>query len=188
MKYIVGLGNPGNQYAATKHNVGFMAVDLLADKWNISTSHNKFKSHCGEGQINGNKVTLIKPQTYMNLSGEAVKALMEFYKADMKDLMIIYDDLDTAFGHIRLRYQGSPGGHNGIKSLVQHLGTTEFNRIRIGISRPAPGYDIADYVLAPFAKADVQSLGEILKLTLEAIEYAVENPFDKAMAKYNKKE
>lgn len=134
MKWIVGLGNPGPQYEKTRHNVGFMALDALASRHNIQINQSKCKALIGEGHIGGVKTVLIKPMTYMNLSGESLRAYMDYYKADMEDLIVVYDDLDTEVGKIRLRYQGSAGGHNGIKSIIQHTGTQSFNRIRMGIS------------------------------------------------------
>jgi PTH1 family peptidyl-tRNA hydrolase len=185
MKWIVGLGNPGQDYAATRHNVGFMAIDRLCGKYGISVQKKQAKGLYGEGVINGKKVAFLKPLTYMNLSGESVRALMDFYKLKLEDLIVVYDDLDTEIGKIRLRYQGSPGGHNGIKSLIQHLGTDKFNRVRIGISRPAPGKDIAHYVLAPFPKAEAQLLDQALALTCEALESALVQPFETTMGKFN---
>ncbi|MFK7696858.1 aminoacyl-tRNA hydrolase [Paenibacillus sp. HJGM_3] len=187
MKWIVGLGNPGTQYAKTRHNIGFMAIDEAAKAWGISmTPQAKFKAVVGEGHVKGQKVFLIKPMTYMNLSGESVRAFLDFYKASLEDGLIVYDDLDTPFGQIRLRYQGSPGGHNGIKSIIQHTGTQTFDRIRVGISRPQPGFDIANYVLADFRKEEEKELPGILATTLEAMEYRLENTFERTMAKFNK--
>jgi peptidyl-tRNA hydrolase, PTH1 family len=186
LKCFVGLGNPGKQYEHTRHNVGFMAIDRFAEKFNITSFQNKGKALLGEGVVNGTKVFLLKPQTYMNLSGEAVRAFMDFYKMNLQDVMILYDDMDTAYGQIRLRYQGSAGGHNGIKSIIQHVGTQSFNRIRIGVSRPAPGYNIADYVLSNFTKEETQQLDQVLNATCEAMEYSLQQPFEKTMAKFNK--
>ncbi|ALS24793.1 MULTISPECIES: aminoacyl-tRNA hydrolase [Paenibacillus] len=185
MKWFVGLGNPGRQYEMTRHNIGFMALDRFADKHGIQISQNKCKGLMGEGMVAGEKVVLLKPQTYMNLSGESVRAFMDFYKASPDDLIVVYDDLDTPYGSIRLRYQGSAGGHNGIKSIIQHLGSQKFNRIRMGISRPAPGRDIADYVLSPFSKEEWQSMPQVLDRTCEAMEYVLEHTFEKTMAKFN---
>jgi PTH1 family peptidyl-tRNA hydrolase len=186
LKCFVGLGNPGKQYEMNRHNVGFMALDRFAAKWGITSFQNKGKALLGEGNVNGTKVYLLKPMTYMNLSGEALRAFMDFYKADLSDITIVYDDLDTLFGQIRLRYQGSPGGHNGIKSITQHTGTQIFNRIRVGISRPVPGYNIADYVLSNFAKTEMAELESVLDLTCEAMEFSLKESFEKTMAKFNK--
>ncbi len=186
MKWFVGLGNPGSEYSQTRHNVGFMAIDRFAEKWGIAVNQNKFKALVGEGRIQDEKVFLLKPMTYMNLSGESVRAFMDFYKADLEDMIVLYDDLDTAFGHIRLRYKGSAGGHNGIKSIIQHVGTQVFNRIRIGISRPETGRSVVDYVLSPFSKEETEQLAAVLDRTCEAMQYALEQPFEKTMAKFNR--
>ncbi|MFD3270999.1 aminoacyl-tRNA hydrolase [Paenibacillus dendritiformis] len=185
MKWIVGLGNPGMQYASTRHNIGFMAVDRLAERHQIQVRDSKCKALIGEGRVGTEKIVLIKPMTYMNLSGEAVRAYMDYYKADPADLIVLYDDMDTELGKVRLRYQGSSGGHNGIKSLIQHLGTQTFNRVRMGISRPQPGREIVDYVLSPFAKAERDKLEEAIDKTCDAVEFALTHPFDQTMAKFN---
>lgn len=185
MKWFVGLGNPGKQYESTRHNIGWMALDRFAEKHDIRISQSKCKGLLGEGHVGGQKVVLLKPMTYMNLSGESIRAYMDFYKASIDDLIVIYDDLDTPFGSIRLRYQGSAGGHNGIKSTIQHLGTQSFNRIRMGISRPAPGRDIADYVLSTFSKEEMQTMPQVLDRTVQAMEFALQNDFEKTMAKFN---
>lgn len=185
MLWVVGLGNPGKQYSATRHNIGFMVIERIAQRWNIDVNRNKGKSIIGEGRIGGKKIFLIKPMTYMNLSGEAVREFMDFYKAPLEAGVIVYDDLDTAFGQIRLRYQGSAGGHNGIKSIIEHGGTERFNRVRIGVSRPEPGMNIADYVLSPFSRDEVALLPSILDKACDALEYMLEAPFEKAMAKFN---
>ncbi|MBT2290077.1 aminoacyl-tRNA hydrolase [Paenibacillus albidus] len=185
MKWIVGLGNPGPQYAKTKHNVGFMALDELAARHGISFNQNKCKSVIGEGIIDGIKTVLIKPMTFMNLSGEAVRAYMDYYKVQLEDMIVVYDDLDTEFGKIRLRYQGSAGGHNGIKSIIQHTGTQSFNRVRMGISRPEPGYAIVDYVLSTFAKKDAERLKTMTLDTCDALEFSLKHSFEQTMAKFN---
>ncbi|MFD0717129.1 aminoacyl-tRNA hydrolase [Paenibacillus sp. GCM10027626] len=185
MKWIVGLGNPGTAYAGTRHNVGFMAVDALAKRLGINVTQSRSKALVGEGHAGGTKVVLLKPMTYMNLSGEAVRGYMDYYKADIEDLIVIYDDLDTETGKIRLRYQGSAGGHNGIKSIIQHTGTQQFNRIRMGISRPQPGMNIADYVLSAFAKSEAPLIAEMIERTCDALEFSLTNSFDKTMAKFN---
>jgi PTH1 family peptidyl-tRNA hydrolase len=185
MKWIVGLGNPGDNYALTRHNVGFMVIDRLAESHGIAVAKKQAKGFVGEGRIGNQKVLLLKPQTYMNLSGESVRALMDFYKLKLEDMIVIYDDLDTEVGKVRLRYQGGAGGHNGIKSLIQHLGTETFNRIRIGISRPKPGADIAHYVLANFPKAEAIALDAALARACEAVEAAVGSPFESVMGKFN---
>ncbi|WP_226002626.1 aminoacyl-tRNA hydrolase [Paenibacillus sp. BJ-4] len=186
MKWIVGLGNPGPQYEKTRHNVGFMALDALASRHNIQINQSKCKALIGEGHIGGVKTVLIKPMTYMNLSGESLRAYMDYYKADLEDLIVVYDDLDTEVGKIRLRYQGSAGGHNGIKSIIQHTGTQSFNRIRMGISRPEPGHAIVDYVLGTFPKKEKDLLNGMIEDTCNALEYSLSHPFERTMAEFNK--
>ncbi|MBP3967026.1 aminoacyl-tRNA hydrolase [Paenibacillus lignilyticus] len=186
MKWIVGLGNPGTAYQGTRHNVGFMVVDALAKRWGISVTQSKCKGLIGEGNVAGTKVALIKPMTFMNLSGETVRGFMDYFKANLEDAIIVYDDLDTETGKIRLRYQGSAGGHNGIKSIIQHTGTQTFDRIRIGISRPQPGMSISDYVLSNFPKSEQDLLKVMVEESCDAVEFALTNPFERTMAKYNR--
>lgn len=186
MKWFVGLGNPGSQYEKTRHNVGFMALDRMASEWGIAWKPNgKCKALVGEGQVQGVKAVLVKPQTYMNLSGESVRGFMDYYKAKLDDMIVLYDDLDTSFGQVRLRYQGSAGGHNGIKSIIAHTGTQTFNRIRIGISRPAPGYNIADYVLSDFRKEEFKELPTVLERAGDAMTFSFDHTFEQTMAKFN---
>lgn len=185
MKWIVGLGNPGNPYAGTRHNVGFMAVDRCARRWGIDVGKEECRAVTGSGIINGVKTVLVKPMTYMNLSGEAVHAFLDYYQPDLADLIVLYDDLDTNFGQIRLRYKGGPGGHNGIKSIIQHTGTKQFCRIRIGISRPPAVMDTADYVLGRFGKEEGGTLDEVLERTADALEQCLTEPFEKVMARFN---
>ncbi|RKP45446.1 aminoacyl-tRNA hydrolase [Cohnella endophytica] len=187
MRWIVGLGNPGAAYAHTRHNAGFMVVDELARRLNIEVSTNKCKALIGEARVGAEKIALIKPMTYMNLSGESMRAFMDYYKVKLEDLIVVYDDMDTETGRIRLRYQGSPGGHNGIKSIIQHMGTQNFNRVRVGISRPKPGMVISDYVLSTFAKAEQTDLRKSIEDACDAIEYAMQHSFEQTMAKYNAK-
>jgi peptidyl-tRNA hydrolase len=186
MKWIVGLGNPGTAYQHTRHNVGFMVIDELARRWGIAVTQSKCKALIGEGRVQGMKVALIKPMTYMNLSGEAVRAFMDYYKTELGDGLVVYDDLDTEIGKLRLRYQGSAGGHNGIKSLIQYLNTQTFNRIRMGISRPEPGVVISDYVLSNFPKADKDKLADMIGQACDAAEYSLTAPFEETMAKFNR--
>jgi PTH1 family peptidyl-tRNA hydrolase len=184
MKVIVGLGNPGERYEATRHNVGYMALNRLAERWSIKVGPSKLQGWLGEGLIEKEKVLLLKPTTYMNLSGESVRAVLDWYKFDIDDFVVVYDDLDLPAGQLRLREKGGAGGHNGIKSLIQHLGTQEFKRIRIGIDRPAPGSDISDYVLHPFSKYEQPSILEALDRTCEALECWIKEGFFKAMNRY----
>ncbi|WP_152446352.1 aminoacyl-tRNA hydrolase [Bacillus sp. THAF10] len=186
MKVFVGLGNPGRQYEETRHNIGFMVIDELAEKWNISLSQSKFKGLYGQGIVQGEKVLLVKPLTYMNLSGECVRPLLDFYKLDVEDLVVIYDDLDLPAGKLRLRQKGSAGGHNGIKSLIQHLQTQEFNRIRMGIDRPKNGPSISDYVLGKFHTEERPAIDDSIKKATEACEANVSKEFLQVMNSFNK--
>lgn len=185
MKCIVGLGNPGKQYEQTRHNVGFMVIDQLTHILNITLDQAKHKGIYGIGFYNGAKVLLLKPLTYMNLSGESIRAVMDFYQIDLEDLLVIYDDLDLPAGKIRLRQKGSAGGHNGIKSTITHLGTQEFNRIRIGIDRPPMGMKVPDYVLGRFPKEEQGSIAEAVKKSAEACEMWLQKPFLQVMNEYN---
>jgi PTH1 family peptidyl-tRNA hydrolase len=186
MKWIVGLGNPGKQYEKTRHNIGFMAVDAFAELAGITVFKQQFRAEIGEGVIRGEKVVLMKPLTYMNLSGEAVRAFYDYYKADLEDFLLIYDDLDTELGKMRIRYKGSAGGHNGVKSVIQHLGTEQFKRIRLGISRPAAGADVVNYVLSPFTAEEMPRVKDAIQTACQALMEMLEQPFDKVMNKYNR--
>ncbi|KIL34954.1 peptidyl-tRNA hydrolase [Cohnella kolymensis] len=185
MRWIVGLGNPGPAYANTRHNAGFMVIDELARRFNTDVNQNKCKALIGEARVQTEKIALLKPMTFMNLSGESVRSFMDYYKVKLEDMIVIYDDLDTEVGHIRLRYQGSAGGHNGIKSIIQHTGTQTFNRIRMGVSRPKPGVVMADYVLSPFAKAEQAAVRKMIEEACDAVEHALFHSFEQTMAKFN---
>lgn len=186
MKIIVGLGNPGIKYALTRHNVGFWLIDELASRWGIQVTKDKWKSVVGEGMVQGEKVILIKPQTYMNLSGEAIRPAMDWLKADLEDLCVIYDDLDLPPGRIRLRLKGSSGGHNGMKSIIQHLGTDQFKRVKIGIGRPESGrQSVADYVLSPFAKSELDIVHETVSKAADAMETWLDHSFLEVMNRFN---
>jgi PTH1 family peptidyl-tRNA hydrolase len=185
LKLFVGLGNPGKEYEQTRHNVGFMVIDELAKRWNISFQATKFRGMMGSAIISGEKVALCKPLTYMNLSGECVRPLMDYYDIDVDDVIVIYDDLDLSPGKIRLRMKGSSGGHNGIKSLIQHLGTQEFKRIRIGIGRPDNGQKVTDYVLGRFTKEESSAVTEAVLRAADACEKAVTAPFLQVMNEFN---
>lgn len=187
LKLIVGLGNPGKQYENTRHNIGFIVIDRLSQKLNISLTKKKFKGLYGKGNINGQEIILLKPMTYMNLSGEAVKPFMEYFRIANENLLVIYDELDLPVGKIRLRYKGSAGGHNGIKSIINHLGSEQFNRIRIGIDRPQSGYPITDYVLGTFTKEEKEIIDKMVEKTVEACEMWLEKPFIEVMNRYNNK-
>ena len=187
MKVIVGLGNPGREYAATKHNVGFMFIDALAEKLSVTDWKEKFTAQIGEGRIGSEKVLLVKPQTYMNNSGEAVGPLMSFYKLPVEDCIVVHDDMDIPAGTIRIRKKGSAGGHNGIKSILAHIGDEHFARVRIGIGRPLQGWTVVNHVLAPFSEEDVPKINEAIKYLLPAVECIVNDDVDMAMNKFNPK-
>lgn len=184
MYIIVGLGNPGKQYENTRHNMGFLAVDLLAEKYNIDVNKIKFKALVGEGRIAGQKVLLVKPQTYMNLSGEAVRQAMDFYKIDPEELIVIYDDIDIPTGTFRIRKKGSPGTHNGMRNIFQHIQTNDFPRIRVGIGSGKKA-NLAGYVTGGISKSEQEILADVLKNSADAAACIIEKGIDKAMNEYN---
>lgn len=186
MYVICGLGNPGKKYANTRHNMGFITIDQLAEKHDIKVDKVKFKALVGEGRIAGQKVLLVKPQTYMNLSGESVQEVMHFYKLDPEELIVIYDDLDLEVGALRLRKFGSAGTHNGMRSVVQHLNSDRFPRIRLGIGGNGKR-DIIDHVIGGFAKDEVPVLEEAVTKAVAAIECMLAEGIDRAMSQYNSK-
>nr|WP_142950257.1 aminoacyl-tRNA hydrolase [Bacillus thuringiensis] len=185
MKLIVGLGNPGREYELTRHNIGFMAIDELAKRWNISLNEQKFKGVFGAGFVNGEKVILLKPLTYMNLSGESIRSLMDYYKIDVEDFVVMYDDLDIPVGKLRLRMKGSAGGHNGVKSTISHLGTQEFQRIRMGIDRPKNGMKVVDYVLGRFTSEEIPDVNHSIEKAADACEEWLNKPFLQIMNTFN---
>lgn len=188
MVIIVGLGNPKREYENTRHNIGFMAIDALAEKYNISVMDCKHKSLIGKGVINGNKVVLVKPLTYMNLSGEAVRAVIDYYKVDAEsELIVIYDDVSLDVGQLRIRKKGSAGGHNGIKNIIAHLGHDTFLRIKIGVGEKPKGYDLADYVLGHFSKEELAVMKDSMEKVDGAVNLMLAGEVDKAMNDYNKK-
>ena len=186
MLVIVGLGNPDDKYQGTRHNVGFDVIDLLAEKYNIAVDTKKHRAYIGKGIIGGQKVILAKPQTYMNLSGESVRSLVEYYKVDPEtELLIIFDDISLDVGQLRIRKKGSAGGHNGIKNIIANLGTSVFKRIKVGVGEKPKGYDLADYVLGRFSKEDAALMEDAFHRAEEAVELIVSDKFDKAMNLYN---
>lgn len=185
MKIVVGLGNPGRKYAGTRHNVGFMVVDRLASAHKCVFSREKFKARLASGAVGGEDVLLVKPGTFMNLSGEAVGALVRFYKRELSDLLVVYDDVDLPFGKLRLRPDGGAGGHNGMKSIIAHLGSEEFARLRVGIRGTFVFDDMSDYVLGRFTSEERAALDGIVKTACDAVEAALLEPFDKAMTRFN---
>jgi len=188
MYIIVGLGNPTKQYEGTRHNVGFDVIDRLADKYQINVSTRKSRAFVGKGRIEGQAVILVKPQTYMNLSGESVQSLVDFYKIDEEqELIVIYDDVNLDVGQIRIRARGSAGGHNGIKNIIARLGTQDFLRVRVGVGKKPHEYTLADYVLGHFPKSERTDLEIGYANTLQSIALIVSEESDKAMNLFNKK-
>lgn len=175
MFLIVGLGNPGTEYAATRHNIGFDMVTFLSDQYNIPLRSREEKALVGKGVIEGQKVILAQPQTYMNLSGESVRALMDYYKLDLDELIVIYDDISLPVGQIRIRMKGSAGGHNGIKSIIQHMGTQEFARIKIGVGGKPEGGDLVKHVLGRFSREQDAMFRDIFVLAAEGVQKLLMN-------------
>lgn len=188
MVIIAGLGNPTKEYENTRHNIGFMAVDALADKYNISVMDCKHRALVGKGLIGGTKVVLVKPLTYMNLSGEAIRAVVDYYKVDAEsELIVIYDDISLDVGQLRIRKKGSAGGHNGIKNIIANLGSDTFLRIKVGVGEKPKGYDLADYVLGHFSKEEMKVMAESLEKVDGAVNMMLEDQVDMAMNNYNVK-
>ncbi len=185
MYIIVGLGNPTGRYAGTRHNVGFETIDKIAAKNGISINTSKHKALCGSGFIGGTKVILAKPQTFMNLSGESVRALVDFYKVPAEQVLIIQDDIDLPVGFLRIREKGSAGGHNGLKSIISHLGTQDFPRIKIGIGGKPEGWDLADYVLAKYSSEERKVMDEAQDAAAAAVSLIVSGDIGMAMTRYN---
>lgn len=188
MNIFIGLGNPTKEYQATRHNIGFDAITRLSDDYRIALNERKHKAVLGKGIINGHKVILVQPQTYMNLSGECVREVLNFYKLTPENIIVIYDDINLEVGHLRFRKKGSAGGHNGIKNIIQNLGTDEFKRIRIGVGEKPQGWDLADYVLGRFQKQEEEQIREALKKTSEGCSILLDKGFDVAMNLYNRRE
>lgn len=187
MYIIAGLGNPGREYAGTRHNIGFDVITRLSDAYNIPLDFKKHKALCGKGCIEGQKVILAQPQTYMNLSGESVRELVDYYKVSADELIIIYDDISLDVGQLRIRIKGSAGGHNGIKSIIACLGTQEFTRIKVGVGDKPKGWDLADYVLGHFKEQEEEAVREGLKRAGDACKMLLTDGTAAAMNEYNKK-
>ena len=188
MYIIAGLGNPTMQYEGTRHNAGFDVIDALADKYNISVDGRKNRAYIGKGIIEGQKVLLVKPQTYMNLSGESIGGLVDYFKIDEEqDLIVIYDDISLSPGQIRIRKKGSAGGHNGIKNIIAHLGTQVFPRIKVGVGEKPKKYDLADYVLSHFTKAERKEMEEGYQKEIQAVEKILAGEMEAAMNEFNRK-
>ena len=185
MYLIVGLGNPEEEYAKTRHNMGFDVINKLSEKQGIKVNKNKFNSIYGTGTIEGEKVVLVKPQTYMNLSDEAVRDFKNFYKINSENIIIVYDDLDIEPGIIKIRKKGGPGTHNGMKSVVHEIQTEDFPRIRVGIGNPEYKNDLLNYILTKIPEEDYKILENSIERASDAIEEIIKNGIDSAMNKYN---
>ncbi len=187
MLIIAGLGNPGREYENTRHNAGFMVLDALADKLGADISERKHKALCGKAVIGGQKVILLKPQTYMNSSGESIRAAADYYKVAPEDILVIYDDISLAPGQLRIRAKGSAGGHNGIKSIIAHLGTQEFPRVKVGIGEKPLRMDLADYVLGHFSEGEKRIMADAVKEAADAVCEIVNVGIEQAMNDHNRK-
>jgi len=185
MYIIAGLGNPGKQYEGSRHNVGFMTLDALADRYHIEIKEKAHKALIGKGIIEGQKVLLVKPQTFMNLSGESIRSVMDYYKAEPEEFIVIYDDISLEPGNIRIRKKGSAGGHNGIKNIIAHLGTQEFPRIRIGVGAKPERMDLADYVLGHFSKGENEQMETAFQDGASAAVSMMTEGIDAAMNHFN---
>lgn len=187
MKLIVGLGNPTGQYDGTRHNVGFEVIDRLVDEYGIGLDVVKHKGMYGKGRIEGQTVILLKPMTYMNLSGESVAAVASYYKIEPSDIIVVYDDINLDVGRLRVRGKGSAGGHNGIKNIIAHLHTEEFPRVRVGVGMKPPRMDLADYVLSRFSKEEQEKMNEGYDRAVKAVAMLVVDELEQAMNDYNGK-
>lgn len=187
MKLIVGLGNPGREYVNTRHNAGFYVIEKLAYELGADIFERKYKGLYTKVRIVNKKVILLEPQTYMNSSGESVRAFMDYFKIEASDIIVIYDDINLAPGNLRIRLKGSAGGHNGMKSLIAHMGITDFPRIKMGIGEKPPKMDLADYVLGRFNEMDKKLLDEAAADAIEALKLMIDNRYDEAMNRYNVK-
>ena len=188
MIIIAGLGNPTKEYEGTRHNVGFQVIDKIAEKYNIAVDAKKGRAYVGKGIIEGQKVLLVKPQTYMNLSGESLVELVNYYKLDPEsELIVIYDDISFSPGNLRIRESGSAGGHNGVKSIIKCLNTQRFMRIKVGVGEKPKDWDLADFVLGRFTKEEREHLEGAMERAAEAVCYMVNGEVAKAMNEYNKK-
>lgn len=187
MYLIVGLGNPEADYSKTRHNMGFNVINKISEKYNIDVNKSKFKGLIGNGIIEGEKVILLKPQTFMNLSGESIVDVMNFYKISKEELIVIYDDIDIVPGNIRIRKNGSAGTHNGMKSIISCLNTEDFCRVRVGIGKPKENMDMITYVIGHIPEEEIEPLNNGVKIASDAVIEIIKNSVDSAMNKYNKK-
>ena len=188
MYIIAGLGNPTKEYEGTRHNVGFDVIDRLSERYNIDVTMEKHRALIGKGMIAGQKVILVKPQTYMNLSGESIRSVIDYYKVDPeKELIVIYDDISLGVGQLRIRAKGSAGGHNGIKSIISSVGTSNFMRIKVGVGEKPQGWDLADHVLGRFSTEDRKLVDEAIGRAAKAVDIMISQGADAAMNEYYRK-
>lgn len=185
MKLVAGLGNPGDKYSSTRHNIGFMVVDTLASRHGIRVDKNKKRSLTGNTIITGEKVLIAKPQTFMNLTGEALGPLFSFLDIEIEDVIVVHDDLDLDFGRIKIKAGGGHGGHNGIRSIMPHIGGKDFIRVRVGIGKPLKGWDISKYVLNQFSSEEKKDLDDLLERAADAVETIISVGHLKAMNAFN---
>jgi len=187
MYIIAGLGNPTKEYDKTRHNVGFGVIDALADHYGIDVSERKHKALCGKGVIEGQRVLLMKPQTFMNLSGESLRAAMDYYKVTPQEMIVVYDDISLDPGQLRIRLKGSAGGHNGIKNIIAHLGTQEFPRVKVGVGAKPPRMDLKDYVLSHFSQGERELMDQAFREAADAVVMMMTEGADRAMNHFNTK-
>lgn len=187
MHIIVGLGNPGREYVGTRHNVGFDVISRLSEDYNIPLDFKKHKALCGRGRIEGQRVLLAQPQTFMNASGESIRELMDYYKVSTENIIIVYDDISLDVGQLRVRPKGSAGGHNGIKSIIQHMGTQEFPRVRVGVGDKPRGWDLVDYVLSRFPASEEPTMQEAFERAAAACKVILLDGVEEAMNQFNRK-
>lgn len=188
MQLIAGLGNPTEEYAHTRHNMGFMVLDALAKEWGIAVSNYSKRAFLGSGIVAGQKVLLVKPQTYMNLSGVSIREIVSFYKIEKQQILIIYDDIHLPLGQLRIRKKGSAGGHNGMRNIIEQLGTDEISRIRMGVNEKPERMDLAEYVLGKFPKSEQQQLENAILDAVQACGFILEKGMEQAMNRYNQKQ
>lgn len=187
MKIIAGLGNPGKRYDNTRHNIGFAILDYLAFHLGIRIEERKHRALLGKGILEGEKIILLKPQTYMNLSGESIRAALDYYKLKISDLIIIFDDISLEPGDIRIRSKGSAGGHNGVKSIISHLSSQDFARIKVGVGEKPKNYDLTDYVLGHFSAGEQKLLEQATLDSIEALKLMIKGDIEQAMNQFNRK-
>lgn len=183
---VIGLGNPGSKYENTRHNVGFDTIDVVSKKHNIAITKVKHKAVIGDGTIEGSKVILVKPQTFMNLSGESVREIIEWYKVPVKNIIILYDDIDLPVGKLRIRPKGSAGTHNGMKSIIYQIQSDDFPRIRIGVDKPPQGWDLANFVLSKFSSEERKYVEDAIENAVGAVETIIKSGVDNAMNRFNR--